>query len=139
MCLVIDENVISKVFDRKNAQHNRFKPVKVWVTTGTGSVIYGRTKYLKELGKGKYLGLFTELVKMRRAVKVETKLVDDRALMLKAKVPDEEFDDEHIVAIVGVSRCCLVCTDDTRSIPYLRRKDLYPPGVRVPQIYRSAS
>jgi hypothetical protein len=137
MCIVIDENAIGKVFDRRNAQHERFKPVKDWVTTGTGSVIYGGTKYLKELGKGKYLGIFAELLRMRRAINVDKQAVDDRALELKAEVPDKDFDDEHIVALVGISRCCVVCTDDKRSIPYLRRQDLYPTGVKVPHIYRA--
>src|ERR1022692_3881693 len=132
MCLVIDENVIGKVFDRRNVQHARFKPVKDWVTTGAGSVIYGGTKYLKELGDGRYLGLFTELLRMRRAIKVDKQAVDDRARALKVEVPDREFDDEHIVALVGISRCCVVCTDDKNAIPYLRRRDLYPPGVKVP-------
>jgi hypothetical protein len=137
MCLVIDQNVISKVFDSRNAEHKRFHPVQVWVMTGTGSVIYGGTKYIKELGKGKYLGLFAELLKARRAIRVDTKSVDDRALVLKLMVPEKEFNDEHIIAVVGISRCCLVCTDDKRSIPYLKRKDLYPPGVHVPRVYRS--
>lgn len=137
MCLVIDVNVISKVFNRRNVEHGRFEPVQVWVMAGTGSVIYGGSKYLKELGDGKYLSLFIELTKARRAIRVDKKAVDRRALEVKAKVLEEDFDDEHIVALVGVSKCCLVCTDDKRSVPYLRRRDLYPPGVKVPYIYRS--
>jgi hypothetical protein len=137
MCLVIDVNAISKVFDPRNAEHDRFRPVALWVTSGSGSVIYGGTRYLKELGEGRYLRLFTELLKARRAVRIDTRAVDDLAVKLKIKVPDKNFDDEHIVALVGLSRCCLVCTDDTKSLPYIRRSDLYPPGVKVPYIYRS--
>jgi hypothetical protein len=137
MCIVIDANVIGKVFDRRNNEHARFKPVTLWVTIGNGSVVYGGTKYLKELGGGKYLALFAELAKVRRAVRVSTKAVDDRARQLKELVPEDEFDDEHLVALVGISRCCLVCTDDLKFLPYLRRKDLYPDGVRVPHVYRA--
>jgi hypothetical protein len=136
MCLVIDANTIGKVFDRRNADHARFKPVCSWVTSGDGSVIYGGTKYLEELGKGRYLGLYTELLRVRRAVRIDTKAVDDRSVLVKAKVTDKAFNDEHIVALVGLSRCCLVCTDDIKSLPYLRRKDLYPDGVKAPNIYR---
>lgn len=139
MCLVIDANTISKVFDPRNVEHKRFKPVASWVTSGLGSIIYGGTKYMKELGEGKYLQLFLELLRARRAVRMDTKAVDDLALKLKAAVPDEDFDDEHIVALVGISRCCLVCTDDARSIPYLRPRNLYPPGAKPPHIYRSLS
>lgn len=132
MCLIIDANTIGKVFDPNNVEHSRFAPVSIWVVSGSGSVIYGGTKYLKELGKGKYLGLFTELLKARRAVVIDRKAVDDLASALKAQVPDKDFDDEHIVALVVLSRACLVCTDDKKSIPYLKRRDLYPPGVQVP-------
>jgi hypothetical protein len=137
MCVIIDANTIGKVFDLRNADHKRFSPVAAWVTTGTGSVVYGGTKYLKELGGGRYLDLFSQLAKAGRAVCINTKAVDDRARELKARVPDKEFDDEHLVALVGLSKCCLVCTDDVRALPYLKRKDLYPPGVRVPFIFRS--
>jgi hypothetical protein len=137
MCLVIDTCVIGKVFDPNNAQHERFKPVMLWVMEGTGSVIYGGTKYLKELGDGRYLSLFKELRTAQRAVSVDTEAVDARATKLKLMVPDEAFDDEHIVALVGISKCCLLCTDDVVALPYIKRKDLYPPGVKVPHIYRT--
>jgi hypothetical protein len=137
MCVVIDANVIGKVFDPHSAEHARFKPIALWVTAGNGSVIYGGTKYMKELGGGRYLSLFKELGTARRAVVVGTKDVDDRARELKELVPDAEFDDEHLVALVGISKCCLVCTDDLKFLPYLRRRDLYPDGVRVPHVYRS--
>lgn len=139
MCIVIDANVLGKVFDRNNVDHARFKPVCEWVVDGSGSVVFGGSKYLKELGSGKYLKLFTELKKVRRAVEIPKKEVDDRARELKAIVRDENFDDEHIVAIVGLSKCRLVCTDDERLLPYLKRKDLYPQGVRVPKVYRSTT
>lgn len=137
MCVIIDVNCIGKVFDQKNAEYQRFQPVHLWVMTGDGSVIYGGTKYLKELGEGKYLNLFTELLKVRRAIKINSESVDKRAVQLKIRVPDDAFDDEHIVALVGISRCCVVCTDDVNSLPYLKRRDLYPSGVKVPKIYRS--
>jgi len=95
------------------------------------------TKYKKELGGGRYLALFKELGTARRAVLVGAKDVDDRARLLKKLVPEKDFDDEHLVALVGISRCCLVCTDDLKFLPYLKRKDLYPEGVMVPHVYRS--
>ncbi len=137
MCIVIDANTLSKVFDQTNAQHSRFKPVFRWVMSGNGSVVYGGTKYIKELGRGRYASLFVELVKIRRAVEIPKKAVDDRAAELKRLVPDDDFDDEHIVALIGISGCRLVCTGDKRSLPYLRRRDLYPQGVRIPTVYRS--
>ena len=136
---MIDVNTLSKVFDSSNSEHARFKPVATWVTVGAGSVIWGGSAYIRELGNGRYLRFFGELTKANRAVRMDTLAVDDRARKLKARVPEREFDDPHIVALVGIARCCLVCTDDTKSLPYLRRRDLYPDGVRVPRIYRSLS
>lgn len=134
---MIDENVISLVFDKKNSQHERFKPVYKWVVQGDGSVIWGGTKYLEELRKSaRYLGVFLELQKQRRAVRMPTAAVDARATAVKALVADDDFDDEHIVALVGISRCRLVATDDTRSLPFVRRRDLYPDGVEAPCVYR---
>jgi hypothetical protein len=137
MCLVIDANAVSKVFDADNAEHPRFKPVAAWVASGAGSVIYGGSTYMRQLGEGKFLSLFVELRKAQRAVSIDDADVDKRELILKERVPDKEFDDAHIVALVGLSKCCLVCTDDLASLPYLKRKDLYPPGVKVPHIYRN--
>src|ERR1022692_2476003 len=125
MCVVIDANVIGKVFDPHSAEHHRFRPIALWITTGNGSVIYGGTKYMKELGSGKYLALFKELGTARRAVVIGTKNVDDRARALKQLVPEVEFNDEHLIALIGISKCRLVCTDDLKFLPYLRRKDLY--------------
>jgi len=65
--------------------------------------------------------------------------VDKIAAELKAQVPDVQFNDEHIVAIVIVSRCKVVCSDDKESYPYIRRADLYPKGMKRPKIYRSKS
>ena len=64
--------------------------------------------------------------------------VDKTAAALKERVNDENFDDEHLVALVSVSKCRVVCTDDQRAYPYLKRGDLYPPGVKRPKIYRTA-
>jgi hypothetical protein len=137
MCLVIDASAMSRVFDNRNAEHHIFKPVAAWVLTGNGSVIYGGTKYLQELGYGKYLALFQRLRKAKRAVLVDRKSVDDRAAALKIMVPEKNFNDPHIVALVGISRCCVVCTSDDKALPYIRRRELYPDGVRVPFVYNT--
>jgi hypothetical protein len=137
MCVVIDPGALSKVFDSSNLEHIQFKPVKDWVLDGNGSVVFGGTKYIEELGPGRYRALFLELKKIDRAVTTNTAAVDDRASYLKTLVADEDFDDEHLVAIVGVTGCCVICTADDRFLPYLRRKDLYPPGIKVPFLYQN--
>ena len=137
MCIIIDTNCFSKVFDTQNAQHQRFQPVFKWVTSGDGRVIYGGTKYNREItGMRRFLRLLVELGRKGRLIRINDARVDSVAAKLKSVVPDAEFDDEHLVAMVAVSKCCVVCTDDTRCLPYLRDRRLYPRGVKPPNIYR---
>jgi hypothetical protein len=81
--------------------------------------------------------VFVELNQKGKLVSVDNDKVDAWAQNLKKKVPDAAFDDEHIVALVGISKCCLVCSDDKRAYPYIKRLDLYPKGVKPPKIYAS--
>jgi hypothetical protein len=100
-------------------------------------MVYGGTKYKTELSKLKgYLGVFAELARSGRLIEVSTAEVDARAAELKLLEPHAAFNDEHLLAIVAVSRCRVVCTNDKRADEYLRRRDLYPSGVRRPKIYR---
>ena len=138
MCLVIDTCCLSIVFEGNNKKHNKFIPVLKWVTEGKGRMIYGGTKYDSELGKTtKILGIVGELRKARRAIHLSAAKVDPIADALKEKCPETGFDDEHIVALVIASRCCVVCTDDKIAISYLKRADLFRDyGVARPSIYK---
>lgn len=138
MCVIIDPCSMSRVFDKSNAEHFRFAPVNRWVLAGNGSVVYGGTKYERELhAVGKFLPLFTELERKGRALRVDKRSVDEAAAEIKRKVPDKKFNDEHLVAIAGIAGCCLICTDEKEALPYFRRRDLYPAGVAVPNVYRN--
>lgn len=135
MCALIDANVLSKVFNINDVEHKPFRAIALWVTEGNGCIVYGGSEYAKQLGTGKYLRLFTELRIAQRAFPVDGGAVDAREKFLKKKVTDKAFDDAHLLAIIAVSKCCLLCTGDIRLRPYFRRKDLYPKGVRIPKLY----
>jgi predicted nucleic acid-binding protein len=138
MCIVIDTCCLATVFDGKNKEHPKFAPVLHWIK-GKGRMIYGGTKYNTELGKAaKYLSYLAELSRQRKTIQIPTTRVDLIAAELKAKIPDKAFNDEHIVALVIASRCCVVCTNDDGAIAYLKRADLFKgyPGSGRPQIYR---
>jgi hypothetical protein len=100
-------------------------------------MIYGGTKYNEELSKQKeILALVTELSRQRRTVLLPPLEVDNIAEELKNRFPEQDFNDEHIVAIVAVSRCRVVCTLDKGAMSYLRnRAVLAPYGVKRPSIY----
>jgi len=138
MCLVIDTCCLALVFEGDNKKHDKFIPVLKWITEGKGRMIYGGTKYDKELGKTiKILRIVGELRRASRAIHLEAAQVDPIANALKAKCPEPEFDDEHIVALVLASRCCVVCTDDKTAMHYLGRVDLFRDhGVARPKIYK---
>jgi predicted nucleic acid-binding protein len=139
MCVIIDTNVFPMVFSEKAKGHARFAPVLKWITTGNGKMVLGGEKYARELRGSGFTKILAELSRRQRIVLVSNEAVDHYAAQLKIRVPDEDFDDEHIVALVAISRCCVICSDDKRSFPYVRRRDLYPKGVKPPKIFRYAS
>ena len=80
MCLVIDTNVWSSVFRTDSINHAGYGPVLEWITVGPGFIVYGGTKYARELGKApRYGALFLELRKKGRARLVDGSKVDANA------------------------------------------------------------
>jgi hypothetical protein len=140
MCLVIDACCIAKVFDRGNRQHLNYAPVLEWVSNGNGCMIYGGTKYGIQLrGLPRYLGIIAELQRRGRAIVLPQAHVDAIADTLRAGITDPDFNDEHLIAIVIVSRCRVVCTEDKVAIVYLKRRQFYScHGMKRPKIYQSS-
>jgi hypothetical protein len=139
MCLIIDTNVFHSVFSQDAKEYDHFGPVRNWLSTGTGKMVYGGDKYSRELRGGKFIAVLSELGRKGRLVKIPSASVNKYAAQLKIKVPEAAFDDEHLVAIVAVSKCCVICTRDKKAFPYLKRRELYPKGVKPPKIYQYKS
>jgi hypothetical protein len=107
VCLIIDTCKIPSVFGAESQDHSDFIPVLIWITSPyrRGCIIYGGTKYKRELGKlHKYLPVIGELAKQRRAIELPGAPVDAYAAELKIRVPNRNFDDEHLVALVATSQ-----------------------------------
>lgn len=143
MCVVIDSCSISRVFDQSNKEHHDFVPILKWISAPSkgnkGRMVYGGSTYQQELeGAGhEYVRMVNELSRAGRVVKLDDAEVDRIERALKKQVNDQRCDDQHLIAIVIVSRCAIVCTNDTRAFPYLKRNDLYRPhGLTRPRIYR---
>jgi hypothetical protein len=140
VCLIIDANTIPMVFDAQSEHHHKFLPVLKWVTEGNGRIVYGGTKYKKELRlMTRYLRLIARLYTAGKVVILPNAPIDEYALNLKKIITSESFDDEHLVAIVATSGCRVVCTQDKTAHKYLVRQDLYPKGIKRPKIYSGAS
>lgn len=140
MCLIVDANCFSHVFNPKDTKHKEFAPVFQWLFYGHGGgLIYGGDKYRNEVDftSSRYRPLIVELERKGRLLKVCDSCVNERAAALKESVQDPDFDDEHILALIIVSRCRVLCTDDMRMMRFLKKRSLYPPCVKPPKVYRS--
>lgn len=138
MCVVIDANAIAKVMNPNNKEHGDYKPVFDWVIKRNGKIVYGGTKYKEELKRAsRYLELFTELKALNKVVSLDDHEVDVMQGRVES-ITGQACDDPHIIAIINVSRCRVVCTGDARSHEHLKNKVLYLlPGSQVPSIYAS--
>jgi rRNA-processing protein FCF1 len=137
MCIIIDTNSFASVFNRKSSDHDQFQPIKNWIYNGSGGLVYGGTKYLTELEQSeKYLKIFVELGNIRKATILNKEKVDRMEVDIKEKNANPDFNDTHIVAIVIISGCRIVCTKDSSSDIFLKDKRFYPKNFKVPKIYR---
>jgi hypothetical protein len=138
MCIVIDSCVLSRVFRTSDKGHAKFKPVCDWIVHGDGMLVFGGTKFTAEICDAqlwfiKFLRLLTEMGKAHQA---DTAKVDKRQKVVEGLVKDKDFDDPHLIALLGVTGCQLICTDDKRAEKYLLDKTLYPKKRRPPAIYK---
>ena len=137
MCIIVDTNVFGNVFDAKNKDHIQFKPVKEWIFNGNGILVFGGTKYEKEVFSDKYRKFILQLLIAGKAKRINLVEVDKHEELVKLKIPNADFDDKHIAAIVRACGCKLICTKDTRSIPYLKDLRLYRSRELSPKFYTS--
>lgn len=121
------------VFDSSNTNHEEFKPVKEWLFEGKGKIIYGGTKYIKE--NLKYSRLFGELRKIGKAIYISNNLVDDEEDQVSKTIEHVDFDDQHLVALLRVSKCKLICSLDSRAYPFFRHNSFFSPANKKPKIY----
>lgn len=136
MCIVIDTNTLSMVFSENNVQHDEFKYVKEWILDGKGTLVYGGTRYKNELIKaGRFLKLIRLLRDSGKAIKICTKAVDDLEKQIAKKTVNTDCDDQHIIALLGASKCPLLCSCDVRSYIFIKNRDLYPKKCPVVKIY----
>lgn len=138
MCIVIDSCVLPKVFKKADQQHNNYRAVCEWIVNGEGKIVYGGSKFEKEIFDHhkwflKALGL---LQSHGKAIRADKSKVDRRQAIVEKLVKDRDFDDPHLLALLGVTGCQLICTGDTRAEKYILDKALYPKGGSVPAIFK---
>lgn len=136
MCIILDTNTIPQVFDVENNDHHEFEPVYDWIINGKGKIIFGGTKYKNEIG-GKFLGLFEELRKLNKAIKIEDLEIDSKQNEIESIITDSDFDDPHLISLLTISKCKLICSLDKRAYPFFKN-NLFFKGKNRPKIYSSA-
>lgn len=139
MCVIVDTNCLANVFDKKSEKHDDFKPVLDWVLNGKGKLVYGGTKYLQELRKAsKYFKILNLLKdKANKVIIVNKEAVDKEQERISNVITDPDFDDPHLPAIVIVSKCRIICSQDTRSVRFVKDSQIYPKGIVIPKYYTS--
>ncbi len=138
MPIIVDTNCFANVFSRTSAKHKDFEPVLSWVVEGKGLIIYGGTKYKRELKKAKkYLTIFRLLKEVGKVVYKLDDEIDELQNKIEAQKESSLFNDVHLLAISAVTKCRIICSEDTTSIPFVTDKKYLPKGTIKPVYYTS--
>jgi hypothetical protein len=138
MCIVIDINTFSMVFDTANAKHADFSPIKEWLERRQGLIVFGGTKYLRELQHNRsHLRIINQLRTAGLAVRIDDKTVDEREETIRQMTTELNCNDQHIIALLGVSGSSILSSLDSESYPFIKDRKLYPAGLRRVRIYSS--
>lgn len=141
MPIIIDANCIANVFDINCTRHAEFSPVREWIVSGKGKMVYGGTTYEDELRLlPKYLPIIRLLKESNKVIKGNKTEIDKYQFYVENKRSDPDFDDPHLVAISVVTKCLLICSEDTRSIKHVKDRKYYPKSFsKLPSYYTSSS
>lgn len=134
MCIIIDTNVLAEVFKEDSKNHNDFKPIKDWIINGKGKAVLGGSKYLEEIKKN-YLNFFLQLKIAGKAIFISNDLVDTEQSIVDNMIQHVNFDDQHLVGLLRVSKCKLICSSDKRAYPYFTNSIFFTPAFNRPKIY----
>jgi hypothetical protein len=139
MCIVVDPPLFVPIFKSTDAEHAQFAPVMKWITDGRGKLVYGGSLYKLELSRVRTaIPLLAELQRRGRIVRVPDADVDAAVKQAKEIEPAQDFDDPHLVAIVRVTGCKLICVRDPRSHRFLRSAIFYGSKAARPKLYTRA-
>lgn len=134
---VIDANTLCCVFDLQCRLSHEFSPFRdSLLKTRNTKVVYGGSKYNDELNKAyRYLRILGELRKKGKAELLDKQKVDHIEKTVIQKTNGQNFNDHHIIAIVIVGKCNIICSKDSNAYAFFKEKKLYPKGFKRPKIY----
>lgn len=133
MSIVIDANVLSDVFSA-NPSPDAI-PVREWIENGSGRVVVGGTKYMKEMGRiSSAVRCIRELARVNKVVTANAADVDRLESAVVEIVPSA-CNDPHLIALIGVTRCPLIFSKDIHAHEFISDKTNYPWPNFSPKIY----
>lgn len=138
MSVLIDINTIPSVFDVTCSDHSEFKDVFEWINdrNNKATMVYGGEKYSRELSRlGKYIKYIKLLKDIRKVTVINSDKIDAYVKKLEEINSCNAFNDKHIVSIVAISNCRIVCSKDASSYPFLTDSKYYPKRIKKPKIY----
>ena len=110
-----------------------------WIIEGKGKFVRGGSKQAEELQRAtRYLRIIQDLERAGKVIIESDRVVDEKQAEMIRLIPDADFDDAHIMALLIVSECKILCSLDSRSFKYLKRKQYYRNRQR-PSIYTRKS
>jgi hypothetical protein len=136
MCVVADPPTFIPMFKPSDREHAVFAPVAKWVMEGAGKFVIGGTTYREQLrAVSSIVGVLLELERIGKVVRYADIDVDSHEAEAKRLEPGSDFDDPHLVALVRLTKCKLVCVRDKRSHKFLRAAHLYSSSKDRPKLY----
>ena len=139
MCVVADPPTMIPMFKVTDPEHIEFAPVRDWVLNGKGKFIIGGSKYKTELlAITSILPILKELERRGKIVRRADDEVDAEVAAVKLIEPTNDFDDPHLVALIRLTGCKLICVRDPRSHRFLRSVKLYHTSSDRPKLYTKA-
>lgn len=141
MRLIIDTNILHKLFDPGHQDHEHYKTVYHCLFKCKGQIFYGGKTFKKEIVENnkKYISLFIELRKAGKAIVLDDVDVDNLESKFKIIEPNKNFDDPHVIACIVLSKAEILVSEDARADKYIKDRRFYPKKFPLPSIYRNNS
>ncbi len=136
MCIVADPPTFVPMFKSSDPNHADFVAVRNWVVSGPGKFVMGGAKYKSELMAVKsVLPFLAELERKGKIIRKRDADVDADEISVKAIEPANDFDDPHLVALIRLTGCRLICIRDLRAHKFLRSGRFYRSTKDRPRLY----
>lgn len=139
MCIIADPPIFAPMLNPKDPEHGDFSPIFHWVMNGHGKFVIGGEQYTQELSRiSGVLSVIVQLERMGKIIRTKKDVTDNEVVLVKTIKPVIDFDDPHLVALVRLTGCRVVCLRDRRAHRHLKDATLYrAPGAR-PKLYTCA-